>query len=47
MISPSPVYVEPLEDYQLLLRFDNKEERIFDVKPYLEDRSINYPVFNC
>jgi hypothetical protein len=37
MISPSPVYVEPLEDYQLLLRFDNKEERIFDVKPYLED----------
>ena len=37
MISHSPVYVEPLDDYKLLLRFDNKEERIFDVKPYLED----------
>ncbi|MBU4450918.1 MAG: DUF2442 domain-containing protein, partial [Actinobacteria bacterium] len=37
MISHSPVYVEPLDDYRLLLRFDNKEERIFDVKPYLED----------
>ena len=37
MISHSPVYVKPLDDYRLLLRFDNKEERIFDVKPYLED----------
>ena len=37
MISHSPVYVKPLDDYKLLLRFDNKEERIFDVKPYLED----------
>jgi hypothetical protein len=37
MVSHSPVYVKPLDDYRLLLRFDNKEERIFDVKPYLED----------
>ena len=37
MISHSPVYVKPLDDYKLLLRFDNKEERIFDVKPYLKD----------
>jgi hypothetical protein len=37
MISHSPVYVKPLDDYRLLLIFDNKEERIFDVKPYLED----------
>ncbi len=28
--------VEPLEDYYLLLNFENDEERIFDVKPYLE-----------
>ncbi len=28
--------VEPLEDYYLLLKFENDEERIFDVKPYLE-----------
>jgi len=28
--------VEPLEDYNLLLKFENNEEGIFDVKPYLE-----------
>lgn len=28
--------VQPLEDYNLLLKFENGEERIFDVKPYLE-----------
>ena len=37
MVSPSPIYVKPLDDYKLLLRFDNDEERIFDVKPYLND----------
>ena len=28
--------VEPLEDYQLLLTFDNKEKKIKDMKPYLD-----------
>ncbi len=28
--------VKPLEDYYLLLKFENNEERIFDVKPYLD-----------
>ena len=28
--------VKPLEDYNLLLKFENNEEKIFDVKPYLE-----------
>lgn len=37
MICPSPIFVKPLDDYKLLLRFDNEEERIFDVKPYLND----------
>lgn len=37
MVSPSPIYVKPLDDYKLLLRFNNDEERIFDVKPYLDD----------
>ncbi len=27
--------VKPLENYYLLLKFENNEERIFDVKPYL------------
>jgi len=28
--------VKPLDNYNLLLTFENNEERIFDVKPYLE-----------
>jgi len=28
--------VRPLDDYKLLLVFDNQEERIFDLKPYLK-----------
>ncbi len=32
----SVVDVKPLENYNLLLKFENGEERIFDVKPYLE-----------
>ncbi len=31
----SIVNVKPLEDYNLLLTFENGEERIFDVSPYL------------
>lgn len=27
--------VKPLDDYKLLLEFENKEKRIFDVVPYL------------
>jgi hypothetical protein len=37
MVCPSPIFVKTLDDYKLLLRFDNEEERIFDVKPYLND----------
>jgi hypothetical protein len=32
-----PIKVEPLELYQLLITFDNKEQRMFDVVPYLSD----------
>lgn len=28
--------VKPLEGYRLLLKFENNEEKIFDVSPYLE-----------
>ncbi len=38
MVSPSPLSVDPLNNYMLLLKFDNGEERVFDVKPYLNDR---------
>lgn len=30
------VDVKPLDGYKLLLTFENKEERIFDVSPYLD-----------
>lgn len=28
--------VKALDDYKLLLKFENEEEKLFDVKPYLE-----------
>lgn len=30
------VKVKPLDDYRLLLTFENGETKVFDVKPYLE-----------
>jgi len=32
-----PIAVEPLPQYKLLITFDNRERRIFDVAPYLDD----------
>jgi hypothetical protein len=32
-----PIEVKPLDDYKLLLTFDNKEKKLFDVEPYLSD----------
>ena len=29
------ISVTPLEDYRLLIEYDNAEKRIFDVKPYI------------
>jgi hypothetical protein len=28
--------VKPLNDYKLLLTFENSEKRVFDVRPYLD-----------
>lgn len=35
MLRPKVTYVEPLNNYHLLLRFDTGERRIFDVRPYI------------
>lgn len=35
---PKAIDVKPLEDYQLLVTFDNGEVKIFDVKPYLSHK---------
>jgi hypothetical protein len=35
--SPSPIFVKPLGSHRLFLRFDNHEERVFDVTSYLDD----------
>lgn len=32
---PRAIEVKPLDDYRLLVTFGNNEERVFDVKPYL------------
>ncbi len=32
----SVIDVKPLKDYKLLLKFENNEEKIFDITPYLE-----------
>ena len=37
MNSYYPIEVKPLEKYRLLITFDNKEQRVFDVTPYLSD----------
>ena len=36
MIYPRAIEVKPLPDYRLRVGFDNGENRIFDVKPYLK-----------
>jgi len=37
MESYYPIDVKPLEPYRLFITFNNKEQRIFDVAPYLSD----------
>ena len=32
----SVISVKPLDRYKLLIKFENEEERIFDVSPYLD-----------
>lgn len=34
-IRPRAIAVTPLENYRLLLTFDNHERKIFDVTPYI------------
>lgn len=35
MLQPSAVFVKPLENYHLLIRFETGEEKVFDVRPYI------------
>ncbi len=35
-MQPTITAVEPMDNYLLLLTYDNGEKRVFDVKPYLE-----------
>ena len=37
---PKAIDVKPLENYQLLIKFDNGEEKVFDVKPYMEHKAF-------
>ena len=33
---PGAIEVKPLKDYRLLIKFNNNEVKVFDVKPYLK-----------
>lgn len=35
MLRPKPIEVKPLEEYLLLISFNNGEDKIFDVKPMI------------
>ncbi len=37
---PKAIDVKPLENYILLIEFDNGEEKKFDVKPYLDSKAF-------
>ena len=37
---PKAIDVKPLEDYMLLVIFENGEKKIFDVKPYLTHKAL-------
>lgn len=34
-MNPRPIDVKPLDDYELLITFQNGEKRVFDAKPIL------------
>ena len=36
MLRPTAVLIEPVENYQLMVEFDNGEKKKFDVKPYIQ-----------
>ena len=40
MIRPHAIAVTPQADYNLLVTFSNQEQRIFDVKPYLDFKAF-------
>jgi len=50
MIRPRAIKVEPKPNYFLLVTFSNNEQRLFDVKPYLNFKAFaelkNLAVFN-
>ncbi|MBR1821654.1 MAG: DUF2442 domain-containing protein [Clostridia bacterium] len=51
MIYPKAIEVKPLPDYKLKVCFDNGEERVFDVKPYIKgewfSEFLDLEVFNA
>ncbi len=47
---PKAIDVKVLDNYELLIKFDNNEEKIFDVKPYFDhkvfDELVSKDIFN-
>ena len=38
---PKAIYVKVLNNYELEIKFDNNERKIFDVKPYFKFKIFN------
>lgn len=36
MLRPTATEVKPIDNYRLMIKFDNGEVKIFDVKPYIK-----------
>lgn len=48
MLRPTAVKVIPLDNYRLQILFDNNEEKIFDVTPYIHGNwysELLYPAY--
>lgn len=37
-IVPNPICVKPMEEYKLYIKFENGEERIFDMSKYINHK---------
>mgnify|MGYP000101035451 FL=1 len=47
MLRPTAIKVFPQEDYTLRIIFDNGEEKLFDVKPYIRGNWYGELLFKC
>jgi hypothetical protein len=47
MINPRVEKVKAIKDFQLLIMFTNGEEKVFDMKPYLDKGVLKGSLIDC